>query len=70
MIEYQSQRAANVSLLQKFGGNSWRIENFLLEKEIERMEKQVEMTRERVESVNRERQSKQVCHLFLLSALY
>jgi len=58
-LEHTKLRNFNVELLGKYGGNKWRIENFLLEQDIKRIEKELETIRSRTEDVNRSRKSKQ-----------
>jgi pre-mRNA-splicing factor SPF27 len=54
------QRASNVSLLQNYGSNTWRVHNYLLESDAVQLEKQVELLKERVTEVNRSRKNFQV----------
>ena len=51
---------SNVELLTKFGPNAWRISNFLLEKQIERVQREIEGTIAATEDLNRQRKSTQV----------
>jgi pre-mRNA-splicing factor SPF27 len=58
-LEHQQLRLSNLELMQKYGGNAWRVANFLVEKEIERLEKQTEDVKLRTEELNRERKARQ-----------
>ena len=59
-LEHQQARLSNVELLTKFGPNAWRISNFLLEKQIERVQREIEGTIAATEDLNRQRKSTQV----------
>lgn len=58
-LEHQQLRLSNLELMQKYGSNAWRVANFLVEKEIERLEKQTEEVKLRTEELNRERKARQ-----------
>lgn len=58
-LEHQQLRLGNLELMQKYGSNAWRVANFLVEKEIERIEKQTEEVKLRTEELNRERKARQ-----------
>lgn len=53
-------RHTNLSLLQAYGSNSWKINNYLLESSATRLEKAVEQLKERTVEINRERKNAQV----------
>ena len=59
-LEHQYLRANNVELLNKFGSNSWRISNFLLEKNVDRLVLEVEKMKQQTEHINRQRKQAQV----------
>jgi pre-mRNA-splicing factor SPF27 len=59
-LEHQYLRTANAELLNKFGANSWRISNFLLEKDVDRLTKEAEEVTQRIEDINRGRKQSQV----------
>jgi len=59
-VEHQSLRIANLELLNKYGANSWRVSNFLVEKEIERLDRQKEDVNNAIEEINRERKARQL----------
>lgn len=59
-LEHQYLRSANIELLSKFGANSWRISNFLLEKDIDRLAKEAEGVQQTIEDINRGRKQSQV----------
>ena len=65
--EHQQLRLGNLELMNKYGANAWRVSNFLVEKEIERLQNQTEVIKTRTEEVNRERKAKQVCHSSIFS---
>ncbi|KAF8514512.1 breast carcinoma amplified sequence 2 [Gautieria morchelliformis] len=58
-LEHQRIRHTNLSLLQAYGPNSWKIHNYLLESSATRLEKAVEQLKERTVEVNRERKNAQ-----------
>ncbi|KAM0792961.1 hypothetical protein ACM66B_002719 [Microbotryomycetes sp. NB124-2] len=59
-LEHQRLRTINGTLLQgQLGSNNWRVSNFAMENAVERLEKQVQDTRETVEDVNRRRKRDQ-----------
>ena len=53
-------RQTNVSLLQTYGANAWRIHNYLLETTAKNAEKALEELKEQITDVNRERKNTQV----------
>lgn len=55
-----SHRHTNLALLQSYGNNAWKINNYLLENSATRLEKAVEELKERTVQVNRERKNAQV----------
>lgn len=59
-LEHQRVRLANLELASQFGANSWKLGNFLVEKELDRVQKAVEKANERVVDVNRRRKGVQV----------
>jgi pre-mRNA-splicing factor SPF27 len=59
-LEHQRTRTANLELMNKFGSNHWRVTNFLVEKDLERIQREDEDVRKRTEDVNRSRKSAQV----------
>lgn len=59
MLSHQSLRQSNVELLNKFGGNAWRVSNFLLEQDSKHLSRQVEMVSSDIEDLNRSRKSAQ-----------
>lgn len=50
----------NATLLQTYGGNAWRIHNYLLEATAKQTEQALEELRELTVEVNRERKNMQV----------
>lgn len=46
--------------MTKYGANAWRVSNYLTEKEVERLQAQLDVVKRKTEEVNRERKSKQV----------
>ena len=58
--EHQQLRLGNLELMNKYGANAWRVGNYLVEKEIERLQSQTEIIKTKTEEVNRERKAKQV----------
>lgn len=59
MVAHQQARQTNVELLQKFGGNAWRMSNFLLEEDVKRLQRQHEALQARMEELNRSRKTSQ-----------
>ncbi|KAL1661918.1 Pre-mRNA-splicing factor SPF27 [Schizophyllum commune] len=58
-LEHQRTRQTNVSLLQTYGANAWRIHNYLLETTAKNAEKALEELKEQITDVNRERKNTQ-----------
>jgi hypothetical protein len=58
-LEHQRLRTMNGTLLQQFGANKWRVENFALENAITRVEGEGEEVKGVVEDVNRRRKADQ-----------
>ncbi|BGO89049.1 hypothetical protein NBRC10512_001896 [Rhodotorula toruloides] len=58
-LEHQRLRTMNGTLLQQFGANKWRVENFALENAIKRVEGEGEEVKGVVEDVNRRRKADQ-----------
>ncbi|KAK4052181.1 hypothetical protein OIV83_002476 [Microbotryomycetes sp. JL201] len=59
-LEHQRLRTINGTLLQgQLGSNNWRVSNFAMENAVERVDKQVQDTRDTVEDVNRRRKRDQ-----------
>jgi len=52
-------RQTNVSLLQRYGSNAWRVHNYLLEADVVALEKEANILKERVIEVNRDRKNLQ-----------
>lgn len=59
-LEHQRVRLANLELAGKYGANGWKTSNFLLEKEIDRVQRQVDEAKDRVVEINRRRKGMQV----------
>jgi pre-mRNA-splicing factor SPF27 len=59
-LEHQKIRLGNLDLLAKYGANSWRTNNFLIEKEVERLQRRKEEIVKQTEDLNRERKANQV----------
>jgi pre-mRNA-splicing factor SPF27 len=51
----------NISLLQQYGANAWKVHNYRLEADATAAEAELERTREQVTQVNRDRKNAQVC---------
>jgi len=56
-MEHQGLRGSNVSLLQNYGANAWRVHNYLLEADATILEKKADQLKERVTEVNRSRKN-------------
>ena len=69
-LEHQSARLANLDVMGKYASNSWRVANYLVEKEIERLQTRVENVKNATEEVNRERKAKQVGQCDWMGVLY
>lgn len=59
LLEHQAIRSSNVELLQKYGANTWRISNFLLEQDVSRIERELETINNLSEDLNRRRKNGQ-----------
>lgn len=64
-LEHQRIRLGNLDLLNKYGANSWRTNNFLIEKELERLQRRHEELTKQTEELNRERKASQVSLILL-----
>jgi pre-mRNA-splicing factor SPF27 len=69
-LEHQKIRLGNLELLNKYGANAWRTNNFLLEKEIERLQRRKEEIVKQTEDLNRSRKANQVCCMLPAAALH
>ncbi|PAV21887.1 breast carcinoma amplified sequence 2 [Pyrrhoderma noxium] len=58
-LEHQRIRQSNIALLQTYGSNAWRVQNYLMEHTTKGIEKALEEVRERTTEVNRERKQNQ-----------
>lgn len=58
----------NLTLLQQYGSNSWRVRNYLLESTCSAVEKLLEEVKERTTDVNRSRKKSQVYYSHFLSS--
>ncbi|KAL0950848.1 hypothetical protein HGRIS_007606 [Hohenbuehelia grisea] len=58
-LEHQKIRQVNLTLLQTYGANSWRIHNYLLESTAKQIEKAVEDLKQLTVEVNRDRKNSQ-----------
>ncbi|PPQ97160.1 hypothetical protein CVT26_000423 [Gymnopilus dilepis] len=58
-LQHQRIRQQNLALLQTYGANAWRIQNYLLEATAKNVEKALEELREMTIEVNRERKNTQ-----------
>jgi pre-mRNA-splicing factor SPF27 len=54
-------RHSNLALLQQYGANVWRVNNYRVESEAKSIEKELEYLKQRTTEVNRERKNFQVC---------
>ncbi|QRW27316.1 Breast carcinoma amplified sequence [Rhizoctonia solani] len=66
---WSTNAAVNLSLLQTYGANSWKVHNFLLEEDAKRVEKALEVTKEQSTEVNRARKNAQLTAGAQLTAL-
>ncbi|OCB85240.1 breast carcinoma amplified sequence 2 [Sanghuangporus baumii] len=62
-LEHQRIRQNNIALLQTYGVNAWKVQNYLMEHTAKELEKALEDLRNRTTDVNRERKQFQVCSL-------
>lgn len=60
-------RLNNVALLQTYGSNAWKIQNFLLESTAKELEKELEAMTDKTTEVNRARKQFQVSSLKMAS---
>ncbi|KAJ3500312.1 hypothetical protein NLJ89_g9856 [Agrocybe chaxingu] len=58
-LQHQRIRQQNLALLQTYGSNAWRIQNYLLESTAKQTEKSLEQLKELTVEVNRERKNSQ-----------
>ncbi|KIY69677.1 breast carcinoma amplified sequence 2 [Cylindrobasidium torrendii FP15055 ss-10] len=58
-LEHQRLRQTNISLLQTYGPNAWRIQNYLLEADVTQVEKALEQLQTLTVEINRERKNEQ-----------
>ncbi|KAF9270485.1 breast carcinoma amplified sequence 2 [Marasmius fiardii PR-910] len=58
-LEHQRIRQTNLTLLQTYGSNAWRIQNYLLEETAKNIEKSLEDLTQLTTDVNRERKNSQ-----------
>ncbi|KAE9410769.1 breast carcinoma amplified sequence 2 [Gymnopus androsaceus JB14] len=58
-LEHQRIRQANLTLLQTYGSNSWRVHNYLLEATAKQTEQALENLKKLTEDVNRDRKNSQ-----------
>ncbi|KAF9036488.1 breast carcinoma amplified sequence 2 [Hymenopellis radicata] len=58
-LEHQRLRQTNLTLLQTYGPNAWRIQNYLLESTAQQTEKALEDLKELTVDVNRDRKNTQ-----------
>ncbi|GJJ09587.1 hypothetical protein Clacol_003810 [Clathrus columnatus] len=58
-LEHQRIRQTNLSLLQAYGPNAWKIHNYIMEASTTRLEKTLEQLKEKTVEVNRERKNGQ-----------
>ncbi|KAG7099487.1 hypothetical protein E1B28_001334 [Marasmius oreades] len=58
-LEHQRIRQTNLTLLQNYGSNAWRIQNYLLEETAKNIEKTLEDLTQLTTDVNRERKNTQ-----------
>ncbi|KAL5534572.1 hypothetical protein ACEPAG_1035 [Sanghuangporus baumii] len=54
-LEHQRIRQNNIALLQTYGANAWKVQNYLMEHTAKELEKALEDLRNRTTDVNRER---------------
>ncbi|MBW0510742.1 hypothetical protein O181_050457 [Austropuccinia psidii MF-1] len=58
-LEHQRLRLLNLNLIGKYGANHWRLSNFLIEKEISKLDKVVEIYKSEIDNLNRRRKANQ-----------
>ncbi|KAF5382898.1 hypothetical protein D9757_006292 [Collybiopsis confluens] len=58
-LEHQKTRQTNLTLLQTYGANSWRVHNYLLEASAKQAEQAAENLKKLTEEVNRDRKNSQ-----------
>lgn len=58
-LEHQRLRLMNANLMNQYGANAWRVQNFSVENMIARLERDATETRQAIEQVNRERKRSQ-----------
>ena len=60
MLNEYGDRQSNIALLQNYGANAWRVQNYLLEATSKNLDKSLEELKELTTEVNRERKNAQV----------
>lgn len=68
-LEHQRLRHTNLTLLQTYGANAWRINNYHLEESAKQAERALEELKERTTDLNRERKNSQTRYGSQLTAL-
>ncbi|KIJ68651.1 hypothetical protein HYDPIDRAFT_82505 [Hydnomerulius pinastri MD-312] len=68
-LEHQRVRQTNLALLQTYGPNAWRINNYLLEESAKQSEKALEDLKQLTTDLNRERKNSQTRYGEQLTAL-
>jgi len=60
LLTYTTNRQQNLALLQTYGANGWRIQNYLLEASKKHYDEALEQLKELTVEVNRDRKNTQV----------
>ncbi|ORX45895.1 breast carcinoma amplified sequence 2 [Hesseltinella vesiculosa] len=58
-LESQAGSMFNLELLQKYGGNAWRVHNYQLETFLKQIQQETEQYRNEIRTINRERKDEQ-----------
>jgi pre-mRNA-splicing factor SPF27 len=59
-LEYERDGLLNLELLQKFGGNAWKIHNYQLESQVELLDRLFDEAKDSMQQVNKRRKVEQL----------
>lgn len=59
-LEQQRIRLLNLKLMNQYGANHWRLSNFLIEKEIEKLDNELKIELNKIDLINRRRKTNQM----------
>lgn len=59
-LEYERDSLLNLELLQKFGGNAWKLHNYHLEMQSETLDGLIDQTKDEMQQLNKRRKVEQL----------